>query len=113
MSPMCSEPPTFPGSFTDSAGPFSGEWAVRQTGSTRSGGDSDCGGGRAAVLDQPLQLVAVDSRDRQERRLAQLVPERDQPLGPPAHDGEVVVEPGPLAGEGVKLVHGSAALGTV
>src|SRR5205823_6117229 len=74
-----------------------------------SGGDPDGGGGRAAFPDQPLQLVDVDPRDREERRLAQLVPERDQPLGPPAQDGEVVVEPAPLASEGVELVHWSAA----
>jgi len=74
-----------------------------------SAGDASRGRRRAAPPDQPLELVDVDRRDREEGRLAQLLPERYQPLGPPAQDSEIVVEAAPLALEGVELVHDSAA----
>src|SRR6266702_4510083 len=76
-----------------------------------SGGDLDCRLGRAALPDQPLELVDVDRRDGQQGGLAPLVSERDQPLAPPAQHTQVVFEPTPLAVEDVELVHELSPLG--
>src|SRR5690348_854933 len=80
-----------------------------QLADVKSVSDTNRGGRRAAAPDQPLELVDVDLRNRKEGRLSQLVPERYQPLCPPAQNSEIVVEPAPLAVEGVELVHDSAA----
>jgi len=75
----------------------------------KSASDTNRSGSWAAAPDQPLDLVDVDLRDREEGCLSQLVPQRYQTLGPPAQNSEIVVEAAPLAVEGVELVHDSAA----
>src|SRR5712691_2379147 len=70
-----------------------------------SGGDPDCRLGRATPPDQPLQLVDVDSRDRQESRLAQREAECDQVFGSPAQEAQIVVEAAQLFFKEMQVVH--------
>ena len=66
-----------------------------------------------ASLDEMLELVNVDPRKSETTRLAELVPDPEQALSPPADDVELFVELAPLVIEDVHLVHHLSLLGSV